>query len=162
MSPMLVSARPLFAAPSRMSAPPQPVSRPIRPAAERPEPAVVELTDAQWAAIAPHLPPTRRCGRRRTTDLRRVVAAIHHRWQTGCPWRELPPGFPPWPTVYTYFRNWLKDGTLRHLRTVLAPPKPSQLPLRRSCPPAPRPDRLDPDRPPSPRPNPGDGTNKPR
>ena len=85
------------------------------------------LSDAQWAAIAPLLPPTRRTGRRRSTDMRLVVTAINHHWRTGCPWRKLPSGFPPWPTIYTYFRNWIRSGFLRQLRTILNPPRPSEL-----------------------------------
>lgn len=108
----------------------------------------VELTDLQWAAVAPLLPPGKQTGRRRSTDLRRIVTAIDHHWRTGCPWRKLPPGFPPWPTVYTYFRNWVKDGTVRKLRAVLNPPKPSEVSpsTRQAGPPA---VRFDPDREPS-------------
>lgn len=29
----------------------------------------------------------------------------------GCKWRNIPGDFPAWQTVYTYFRNWTKDGT---------------------------------------------------
>ncbi|BAZ12352.1 transposase [Calothrix sp. NIES-4071] len=29
----------------------------------------------------------------------------------GCTWRGLPGGFPPWQTVYGYFRAWRLDGT---------------------------------------------------
>jgi transposase len=36
-----------------------------------------------------------------------VVAAL---W-AGAPWRDLPPGYPPWPTVYGLFRRWQLDGT---------------------------------------------------
>lgn len=122
------------------------------PAADRPRPETPaaaapagELTDAQWATIEPLLPPRKSRGRHRSTDLRRVVTAINHRWHTGVPWRDLPPGFPPWPTIYTYFRTWLKDGTLRRLRAILNPPKPSDLaasPRKAGPPPA----KLDPDR----------------
>jgi putative transposase len=45
-----------------------------------------------------------------------VIAAILHRQATGCPWRTLPDQFPPWQTVYSYHRRWLKDGTLRKIR----------------------------------------------
>jgi putative transposase len=35
----------------------------------------------------------------------------------GCKWRDLPGDFPAWQTVYTYFRNWRKDGTWKALHT---------------------------------------------
>ena len=88
-----------------------------QPETSSPPPA--RLTDAEWAAIAPLLPSPSRHGRPRRTDQQAVVAAIRHHWHTGTPWRNLPPGFPPWPTVYRYFRQWGKDGTLRRLRMVL-------------------------------------------
>src|SRR5690606_18993942 len=104
------------------------------------------LTDAQWQRIVPLLPKPKATGRRRSTDLRGVVTAINLHWQTGCPWRKLPPDLPPWPTVYTYFRAWFQDGTLRKIRTILDPPKTSEVtpPLRYpKRPPA----KLNPDRP---------------
>jgi len=37
--------------------------------------------------------------------------AIFYVLVEGVSWRALPGDFPPWPTVYTYFRNWRRDGT---------------------------------------------------
>ena len=31
--------------------------------------------------------------------------------RNGCTWRNLPHDFPPWRTVYNYFRAWIDDGT---------------------------------------------------
>jgi transposase len=39
--------------------------------------------------------------------------------RTGCPWRYLPAGYPPWPTVYGYFARWRDDGTLARLHGQL-------------------------------------------
>lgn len=86
-----------------------------------------ELTDLQWQRIVPLLPCRKSTGRRRSTSLRDVVVAINLHWQTGCPWRRLPEDLPPWPTVYTYFRRWLKDGTLRQMRAILNPPRLSDV-----------------------------------
>jgi putative transposase len=80
-----------------------------------------DLTNAEWAAVAPLLPFSTRTGRHRTTNLRQVVRAIRHHWRTGCPWRKLPPDCPPWSTVYIYFRRWRGDGTLRRIRPILDP-----------------------------------------
>lgn len=81
-----------------------------------------DLTDEQWSRIAPLLPASKNAGRRRGTDLREVLNAINYRWRTGCVWRMLPHDFPPWATVYTYFRAWQRDGTLKHVREVLLKP----------------------------------------
>lgn len=86
-----------------------------------------DISDTRWKRVARMLPPEPRRGRHRSTDERAVVNAIRHRWETGCAWRELPDRYPPWPTVYTYFRNWLKDGTLRKLREELKPPRASEV-----------------------------------
>src|SRR5690349_10798313 len=44
------------------------------------------------------------------TPVRRVVGAIAWHLRVGGPWRALPPGFPPWRTVYGWFRRWLELG----------------------------------------------------
>jgi putative transposase len=65
-----------------------------------------DLTDAEWALIAPHLPPAKDLGRPRTTDLREVVNALLYMVSTGCQWRMLPKDFPPFSTVQKYFYRW--------------------------------------------------------
>ena len=71
-----------------------------------------DLTDAEFALVAPRLPPPSRLGRPRTTDLRAVLDAIFYLLRTGCQWAMLPKGFPPKSTVFGYFRRWWQDGTL--------------------------------------------------
>jgi transposase len=71
--------------------------------------------------IAAHLPAGRpgRRGRPRIWPLRRIVEAILYVDRTGCAWRYLPAGFPPWQTVYGYFAAWRDDGTLARLHSEL-------------------------------------------
>lgn len=64
---------------------------------------------AAWLARAD--PP--RSGR--ATPVRRVVGAIAWQLRVGGPWRALPPGFPPWRTVYGWFRRWLELGLFEAL-----------------------------------------------
>ena len=52
-----------------------------------------DLTEAEWGVIGPLLPPCKRLGRPRTTDLREVVNAILYMARTGCQWRMLPKTF---------------------------------------------------------------------
>src|SRR6516225_12160016 len=54
-----------------------------------------DLTDAEWALIEPHMPPAKRLGRPRETELRDVLDAILYIARTGCQWRMLPKEFPP-------------------------------------------------------------------
>jgi putative transposase len=70
-----------------------------------------DLTDEGWAILEPLIPPAAPGGRPRTTDMREVVDAIFYRNRNGCTWRALPHDFPPWSTVYNYFKWWKWDGT---------------------------------------------------
>jgi putative transposase len=77
------------------------------------------LSDDQYRLIEPFLPPAKPGGRPRTTDMRLMLDGLFHVVRTGCQWRHLPPppAFPPWQTVYGYFRAFLKAGvweTIRH------------------------------------------------
>ncbi len=78
-----------------------------------------DVTDAQWALIEPHLPRVRPGGRPRKTDLRDVVDAIFYILRTGCQWRYLPSDFPPKSTVWRYFDQWRRDGTLDRIHDLL-------------------------------------------
>ena len=51
----------------------------------------------------------------RATPIRRVVGAIAWHLRVGGSWRALPPGFPPWRTVYGWFRRWLDRGLFEAL-----------------------------------------------
>ncbi len=59
-----------------------------------------DLTDAQWAVLAPLLPPARPGGRPRRVDLREVLNGIRYVLRNGCTWRALPHDLPPWGTVW--------------------------------------------------------------
>ena len=78
-----------------------------------------DLSDAEWEFVAPLIPPAKSGGRPRAVDIREVLDAIFYVLRSGCAWRMLPHDFPNWQTVYTYFRNWRKDGTWERLNTVL-------------------------------------------
>jgi transposase len=54
-----------------------------------------------------------------THSPRRIVDAILYVARTGCAWRQLPPDFPSWKTVYWYFMRWNANGTLDHLHNAL-------------------------------------------
>lgn len=78
-----------------------------------------ELTGAEWALLAPHLPAPNRLGRPREVDLRAVLNAILYLLRTGCPWRLLPKEFPPRSTVFGSFRRLWEDGTWPTLHALL-------------------------------------------
>jgi len=78
-----------------------------------------DLTDAQWALIAPLIPPPKTGGRRRTTEMRDVVDGILYQTRSGCQWRMLPGDFPPWGTVHYYYRQWRLCGVWQSIHDTL-------------------------------------------
>jgi putative transposase len=78
-----------------------------------------DLTDDEWRLLEPLIPPAMAGGRPRSADAREVVNAIRYLLRSGCAWRLLPREFPPWPTVYAYFRRWQADGTWERSAGVL-------------------------------------------
>jgi len=78
-----------------------------------------DLSDAEFAVIAPLLPVAKRGGRPRTIMLREVLNAILYLLRTGCPWRLLPKDFPPRSTVYGYFRRFWQDGVWHRIWLIL-------------------------------------------
>ena len=79
-----------------------------------------DVSDAEWALLAPWLdPPRARQGRPRHVARRAVVDAIFYQLRTGCQWRYLPEGFPHWNTVYGYFARWRDDGTWERANDLL-------------------------------------------
>jgi transposase len=78
-----------------------------------------DLTDAEWALVAPFIPPAKRGGRRRTVDVREVLNGIFYVLATGCQWRALPKDLPPKSTVHDYLTLWAWGGTLKRLHHAL-------------------------------------------
>lgn len=78
-----------------------------------------DLGDAEWALLQSLLPPEKPGGRPRRVDLREVLNAIFYVLRGGISWRMLPTDFPPWKTVYHYFRLWRRDGTWERMNETL-------------------------------------------
>ncbi|WP_344613845.1 IS5 family transposase, partial [Dactylosporangium salmoneum] len=70
-----------------------------------------DLTDAQWAVLAPLLPAASSTGRPPKWEKRQLIDGIRWRIRIGAPWRDVPAEYAPWPTVYGLFRRWQRDGT---------------------------------------------------
>ena len=78
-----------------------------------------DLSDAEWAVLAPLLPTARPGGRPRKHPTRELVDAMLYVLRGGIAWRALPHEFPPWQSVYHYFRAWRRDGTWERLNDTL-------------------------------------------
>jgi transposase len=64
-----------------------------------------DLTDEEWAEIAPLMPRPGRRGRPREIELREEINAVRYLVRSVCGWRMLPIHFGPWQTVYGWFRE---------------------------------------------------------
>ncbi len=78
-----------------------------------------DLSDKQWTLLEPLLPPPCTAGRHEKHPRREVVNAIFYVVRTGCSWRQLPLDFPPWQTVYWYFKRWNAEGAVDRLHDAL-------------------------------------------
>ena len=72
-----------------------------------------DLTDAEWAIIAPLLPPAGKTGRPRRWPMRDIINAILYVLRSGCPWRMVPDSFAPRSTVYRWFIRASGSNRLR-------------------------------------------------
>jgi len=78
-----------------------------------------DLSDEEFRYIEPHLPSTNRRGRPKIHAPREILDAVFYVLKSGCPWRLLPREFPPWRSVYHWFRRWRIDGTFERLNGAL-------------------------------------------
>lgn len=78
-----------------------------------------DLTDEEWALVAPRIPPGKPGGGKRTVDIRAVVNGVMYILSTGCQWRYLPKDLPPRSTVHDYLSLWIWDGTLDRIHHAL-------------------------------------------
>ena len=106
------------------------------------KPYATDLSDEQWECLAPLLPQSRsgtRQGGRPSTDLREVVNALFYHLRGGLAWRLMPHDFPPWQTVYGYFRAWRESGIWERVPARLR----EECRLRAGAPPTPETLRVD-------------------
>ena len=76
------------------------------------------LDDHQWQQIEPHLPTDVR-GKERADD-RRVISGILHVLRSGCRWKDCPPEYGPYTTIYNRFTRWARRGVWERLFRELA------------------------------------------
>jgi putative transposase len=78
-----------------------------------------DLSDSEWACLEPHLLTPQATDRPRIHSPREILDAIFYVLRSGCPWRLLPHDFPPWKTVFHYFRKWRIDGSWERLNRAV-------------------------------------------
>lgn len=78
-----------------------------------------DLTDEEWAHLSILLPRKRGKGRTLKHGGREMLNAILYVVRTGCQWRALPHDFPPWQTVYGFFRALCRAGVWETINGIL-------------------------------------------
>jgi transposase len=93
-----------------------------------------DVSDAEWAFVAPYLTLMREDAPQREYPLREVLNGLRYVVKTGAPWRWMPNDLPPWPAVYQQSQRWLRAGVfeaiVHDLRALLRlaagrPPAPT-------------------------------------
>ncbi|MEH2451472.1 MAG: transposase [Nostoc sp.] len=80
------------------------------------------LTDGEWEIFEPLLLkilPTKKQTRLTNPTLREIFNAILYQLKNGCNWQDLPKDFPPYSTVYWYYKQWRAAGVFEELMSVL-------------------------------------------
>jgi transposase len=82
-----------------------------------------DVSDEEWAFVAPYLTLLPEDSGQRRHDLREVYNGLRYIVRTGMQWRFMPNDLPPWYTVYQQTSRWLKSGAfeaiVHDLRTLL-------------------------------------------
>ena len=79
-----------------------------------------DVSDDEWAFVAPYLTLMREAAPQREHSLREVFNGLRYIVRTGMQWRMMPHDVPPWHTVCQQTQRWLKAGVfedrVRNLR----------------------------------------------
>lgn len=74
-----------------------------------------DVTDDEWAFVAPYLILMRENAPQRQYDLRDVFDGLRWSIRAGAPWRMMPHDLPPWELVYQQTQRWLRAGVFESI-----------------------------------------------
>ena len=74
-----------------------------------------DVSDEEWALVAPYLALLREDAGQRRHPLREVFNGLRYVVKTGAPWRWMPHDLPPWEMVYQQTQRWLAAGCFEAL-----------------------------------------------
>jgi len=75
-----------------------------------------DLSDRQWAILAPLFPPA---GNKSKWEKRELVDVVLYLVDNGCKWRNLPHDFPPYTTVANFYYAAIKSGLWEKIQAAL-------------------------------------------
>ncbi|RSO04539.1 IS5 family transposase [Streptomyces sp. WAC 06783] len=78
-----------------------------------------DLSDAEWVVLEPLVPLPKPGGRPPKHSRRELIDALAYWVRAGCAWLLLPHDFPPWQTVYHYWRRWRIEGRWKEILDIL-------------------------------------------
>ncbi len=78
------------------------------------------INDRSWAKIEPLVPGTVRDRGVTAKDTRLFLEAVLWRVRVGAPWRDLPPGFGAWNSIFRRFRRWAQRGVFKRIFEAVA------------------------------------------
>jgi transposase len=67
-----------------------------------------DVTDEEWAFVAPYLALCKENAEQRDYPLRAVFNALRYIVRTGSQWRYMPNDLPPWNVVYQQTQRWIR------------------------------------------------------
>ena len=73
------------------------------------------ISDRSWEAIEPLVPGTARDRGVTAKNTRLFLESVLWRVRVGSPWRDLPPGFGAWNSVFRRFRRWAEKGIFQRI-----------------------------------------------
>lgn len=74
-----------------------------------------DVSDGEWAFVAPYLTLCREDAPQRHHDLREVFNGLRWIIRAGAPWRLMPNDLPPWETIYQQSQRWIRAGVFEAL-----------------------------------------------
>lgn len=74
-----------------------------------------DVSDEEWAFVAPYLALIREDAAQREHSLREVFNGLRWMVRTGAQWRMMPNDLPPWYTVYQQAQRWIRAGVFESI-----------------------------------------------
>jgi transposase len=78
----------------------------------------MKITDDTWVQLRPLIPPPSRIGRPRVDD-RTCLEGIIYQAEHSCRWRDIPPSYGSYITIWRRARKWIQDGTIARIHERL-------------------------------------------